>query len=69
MVNATLRPLYLWKENPVPPVQEDGRAPGPVWTVAKNFAPAGIPSPDRPIPSESLYQLRYLGPRAVKVFT
>jgi hypothetical protein len=29
-------------------VQEAGWAPGPVWTCAKNLAPIGIQSPDRP---------------------
>jgi hypothetical protein len=29
---------------------------------AKNLAPTGILSPDRPARSESLYQLRYRGP-------
>jgi len=32
----------------VPIVQEAGRAPGPVWTVAENLAATGIRSPDRP---------------------
>jgi hypothetical protein len=53
-------------------VQKAGWAPGPVWTCAKNFAPAGIffwdffysrisyiRSPDRPARSQSLYQLSY----------
>jgi hypothetical protein len=29
-------------------VQEAGWTPGPVWTCAKNLAPPGIRSPDRP---------------------
>jgi hypothetical protein len=29
-------------------VQEAGRAPGPVWTGAKNLFTTGIRSPDRP---------------------
>jgi hypothetical protein len=42
-----------WKD-PVPIVQEVRWAPGPVWTCAKNLAPTGIRSPDRPaaIPTE-----------------
>ena len=32
----------------VPIVQEAGWAPGPVWIGAKNLAPTGIRSPDRP---------------------
>ena len=50
--------LYPGKE-PVPIVQEAGWAPGPVWTGAKNLAPTGIQSPDRPARSQSLYRLRY----------
>jgi hypothetical protein len=38
-------------------------APGPVWTGAENLASTGIRSPDRPARSESLYRLRYPGPR------
>ena len=48
-------------EDPVPIVQEAGWAPGPVWTGAENLAPTGIPSPDRPARSESLYRLSYRG--------
>ena len=69
VVNATTPPLYPWKIEPVPTVQEDGRAPGPVWTVAENLNPAGTRSPGRPARIESLYRLRYPGPRAVKVIT
>jgi hypothetical protein len=39
-----------------------GRAPGPVWTCAKNLDPTGIRSPDRPARSQSLYPLSYPGP-------
>jgi hypothetical protein len=46
-------------KEPVPLVQEAGWAPGPVWTCAKNLAPIGIRSPDRPSRSKSLYRLRY----------
>jgi hypothetical protein len=35
-------------KDPVPIVQEAGWATGLVWTCAKNFAPTGIRSPDRP---------------------
>ena len=34
-------------------------ATGPVWTGAENLAPTEIRSPDRPAPSQSLYQLNY----------
>jgi len=33
-------------KDPVPIVQEGGRAPGPVWTGTENLAPTGIRSPD-----------------------
>jgi hypothetical protein len=39
----------------VPIVQEEGWAPGPVWTGAESLAPTGIQSPDRPARSQSLY--------------
>ena len=44
------------------PVSEAGWAPWPVWTDAKNLAPTGIRSPDRPARSEHLYRLSYPGP-------
>jgi hypothetical protein len=47
-----------WKDS-VPIVQEAGLTSGLVWTCAKNFAPTGIRSPDRPARSQSLYRLRY----------
>jgi hypothetical protein len=43
-----------------------------VWTCAKNLAPTGIQSPDRPARSQSLYRLSYPGPsnsNLVKVIT
>jgi hypothetical protein len=49
VVNAKPRPLYPRERDPVHIVQEPGWAPGPVWSSAKNFAPTGIPSPDRPV--------------------
>jgi hypothetical protein len=39
------------------------RLGGPVWMGADDFFPAGIQTPKRPARSESLYRLRYLGPR------
>jgi hypothetical protein len=47
-------------ENPVPIVWEAWWAPGTVWTGAKELAPTGIRSPDRPARSESLYRLSYV---------
>jgi hypothetical protein len=46
----------------VPIVQEAGWAPGPVWSCAKNLAPIGIRSSDRPACSQPLYRLSYPGP-------
>ena len=51
--------LYPGKDT-VPIVQEVRLSPGPVWTGAKNFAPTGIRSPDRPARSQSLYRQHYL---------
>ena len=54
--------LYPGKD-PVPIVQEAGLASGPVWTGAENLACTGIPSPDRPAHSQSLYLTELLGPQ------
>jgi hypothetical protein len=61
-VCVTPRPFFTPGKDPVPIVQEAGWAPGPVWTGAKNLAPAGIWSPDRPARSQSLYRLSYPAP-------
>ena len=47
-------------KNPVPIVWDAGWAPGTVWTGAIELALTGIPSPDRPDRSESLYRLSYI---------
>ena len=57
-VSVTPLPLFTPGKDPVPIVQEDGWAPGPVWTGAENLAPTGIRSLDRPARSQSLYRLR-----------
>jgi hypothetical protein len=67
VASPTPRPLYPRERDPVPIVQEAGWAPGSVWTAAENLAPTGIRSPDRPARSESLYRLRYPGPRYLEV--
>jgi hypothetical protein len=41
-------------KDPVPIVQDAVWGPGPFWTCAKNLAPTGIRSPDRPARSQSL---------------
>jgi hypothetical protein len=43
-----------------------GWAPGPIWTYAKNLAPTGIRSPDRPARSQSLYRLSYPSPHTYR---
>jgi hypothetical protein len=58
--------LYL-RDRPLPIVQEDVWASGPVWTGAENLAPTGIRSPDRPARRQSLYRLRY--PAATKEYS
>ena len=58
-VSVLPQPLFTPGKDPVPIVQEIGRAPGPVWTGADNLAPIGIRSPDRPARSQSLYRLSY----------
>jgi hypothetical protein len=42
VVSTTLRPFSTPGKDPVPIIQEDGLAPGPVWTDAKNLASTGI---------------------------
>ena len=59
-----LAPATLhYRKDLVPIVQEGEWAPKPVSTVAKNLALTRIRSSDRPVRSQSLYRLRYPGPR------
>ena len=58
-VSVTPRPLFTPGKDPVPIVQEDGWATGPVWTGAENLASTGIRYPDRSARSQLLYRLRY----------
>jgi hypothetical protein len=60
--NATSRPLYLLGKTRYP-FWEARWAPGPVWKGAENLALTGFRLSDRPTRSESLYRLRYPGPR------
>ena len=62
VLNATLRPLYPRKRDPVPTIQEAGWTSKPVWTGAENLAPTGIRSPDHLARIESLHRLSYGGP-------
>jgi hypothetical protein len=60
VVNTMLCPLYPLARDPVRTVQERGRAPGPVCTVAENLTTTTrIRSPDHPAHSMLLYQLHY----------
>ena len=67
MVNTTPWPLDPQEGELVPHVQEAGWVPGPTWTGAENLAPTGIPSPERPVRSESSYRLCYPGPTPTTV--
>jgi len=58
-VSVTPRPIFTPGKDPVPIVQEVGWTPEPVCTCARNLAPTGIKSPDRPARSQSLYTVRY----------
>jgi len=57
-ISVMVWPLFNPGKDQVPIVQEAGWAPGPVWMGAKNLAPTGIRSLDRPA-SQSLYRLCY----------
>ena len=50
--------IYPGKD-PISTVQKAGCAPRPVWTGAENLVSTGIPSPDHPARSQSLYRLSY----------
>jgi len=58
-VSVTPRPLFTPGKDPVPIVRKAGWTPGPVLTGAENLTPTGIPSPARPVRSQSLYRLCY----------
>jgi hypothetical protein len=53
---------FIPGKDPVLSVKKAGWSPGPVWTCAKNLAPTGIRSPDRPARSQSLCRLSYPDP-------
>jgi len=58
VVSSTPRPHFNPGKDPVPILQEDGWAPGPVWTGRKS-RPHQDSIPDRPAHSQSLYRLSY----------
>jgi hypothetical protein len=62
VVSVTARPHLTLGKDPVPIVQEDGWASGPVWTGAENLAHTGIRSPDRPARSSVAIPTELPGP-------
>jgi len=54
VVNATPRPLFTPRKDPVTIVQEAGWAPRSVRSGVENLALTEIRSPDRPTRSQSL---------------
>ena len=65
VINAMLQPLYPKTRDLVTIVQEDGWAPGPVWTGAENLVPTGIWSLECPDCSKLLYWLCYPSPQQI----
>ena len=59
VVSSTPRPHFTPGKEPVPILQEDGWAPGPVWTGGKS-RPHRDSIPDRPAPSQSIYIYIYI---------
>ena len=55
------------RERPGNIVQEDGWAPGPVWTGAENLALTGIRSPDRPARSSVAISTELPGPHQIYI--
>jgi len=58
VVSSTSRPHFTPGKDPVPILQEDGRAPGPIWKGGKS-RPHWDSILDRPARSQSLYRLSY----------
>ena len=58
VVSSTPWPHFTHRKDPVPILQEAGWAPWPVWTGGKS-RPHRDSIPDRPVRSQSLYQLSY----------
>jgi hypothetical protein len=67
VVSITSRPLYP-RERPVTHCTEAGWAPGPDWTCAKNIAPTGFRSPDRPPRIQSLLPTELSRPQFTYVY-
>jgi len=66
MISSTPRPHFTPGKDPVPILQEDGSATGPVWTGGKS-RPHRESIPDRPARSQSLYRLSYRAHRKAQV--
>jgi len=64
MVSSTPRPHFTPGKDPVPILQEDGWAAGPVWTGGK-ARPQRNSIPDRPARSQSLIPTGLPGPRTL----
>jgi len=58
-ISVTPQQLFIPRKDPVPIVQEAGRAPGPVRKIVENLVPTGIRSPDLSACNQSLYLLSY----------
>ena len=58
VASSTPRPQFTPGKDPVPILQEAGRAPGPGWTGRKS-RPHQDSTPDRPVRSQLLYRLSY----------
>ena len=65
MVSSTPRQHFTPGKDPVPILQEDGWAPGPVQTGGKS-RPHRDSIPDRPARSQSLYRLSYSAHRIIR---
>jgi hypothetical protein len=68
MVSTTPLPLYP-RKRPGTPYTGCWVGPGLVWTRAKNLAPNGIRSPDRPARSQSLSQSLVMDPYILQIDT
>ena len=64
MVSSTPRPHFTPGKDPVPILQEAGRAPGPVWTGGKS-RPHRDSIPDRPARSSVAIPTELPGPHNI----
>ena len=59
VVKFKFLPFFIRDRDPLPIVELVGLNPGPVWTIARGFAPIEIWSPDGPVRRHSLYFVIY----------